>query len=413
MPAGVDTAADPDDVLDEVLKLDLADPKLYGGDRPERIWRTMRAAGRPLRLTGMRDHWAITRYRQVREVFRHSQKLSSRRGMRLGEKPTDIAASEASGGLSMIVADDPGHGQMRRALDAALSPKAMMRRLSRPIEAQARQLIAEVAGEPSVEFVAQVATPLLTTASCDLLGIPASERPRIAELTQMAFSGSGYATAAIQVNAHTQLLEYCGELLRSKLRHPADDLATILAQAQQAGVFSREAAIMNCHDFVIGANASARYILTSVPITMLTQPDFWAGLRAGQGDLNVATEELLRYETPINHVMRTLLEDLEIGGVTMRRGEFVTLWLRSANRDPEVYAEPERMWLTPRGHAHLSFGHGPHYCIAAQLGRIEIHALTGALVELVSEVELTGEPRRIESNLLRGYQHLPMTLRPR
>lgn len=412
MPVGVDTAASPDDALAEVLKIDLADPRLYAGDRPERIWRTMRAAGRPIHLTGMRDHWAVTRYRQVREVFRHSHKLSSRKGMRLGEKPTDIVASEAAGGMSMIVADDPGHALMRRALDSALSPKSM-RRLAGSIQAQARLLVSDAMAQSSVDFVESVATPLLTTASCDLLGIPASERPRIGELTQLAFSGSGYATAATQVTAHTQLLEYCGELLASKRRSPGDDLATILAEAQDDGAFSRDAAIMNCHDFVIGANASARYILTSVPITMITQPGFWARLRAGEGDLDVATEELLRYETPINHVMRTLLEDLEIGDVVMRRGEFVTLWLRSANRDPEVFDDPERMVLTPRGHAQLSFGHGPHYCIAAHLGRIEVSALVGALVELVRDAEPAGEPRRIESNLLRGYRYLPLALQPR
>jgi cytochrome P450 len=413
MPVRVGGPTGADDILDEVVKVDLADPKLYAGDRPERIWRTMRAAGKPIRLTGMRDHWAVTRYRQIREVFRHSQKLSSRQGMRLGEKPTDIEASKAAGGMSMIVADDPAHAQMRRALESSLSPKAL-RRLADSIQALATRLVSDALAQPSVDFVDTVATPLLTAASCDLLGIPASDRPRIGELTQMAFSGSGYATAAAQVTGHVQLLEYCGDLLERKLRTPGDDLATALAHAQVNGTaFSREAAIMNCHDFVIGANASARYILTSVPMTMITQRPFWEQLRGGDADLDIAAEELLRYETPINHVMRTVLDDLEVGGVVMRRGEFVTLWLRSGNRDGDVFEEPERMRLMRRRHAQLSFGHGPHYCIAAHLGRLEVSSLVRALAERVQEVELTGEPRRIESNLLRGYRSIPMTLRPR
>lgn len=413
MTVRVDGSTGADDVLDEVAKVDLADPKLYAGDRPERIWQTMRAAGKPIRMTGMREHWAVTRYRQIREVFRHSQKLSSQQGMRLGEKPTDIEASKAAGGMSMIVADDPAHAQMRRALESSLSPRALQR-LAGNIQHLATQLVSDALAEPSVDFVDTVATPLLTAASCDLLGIPKSDRPRIGELTQMAFSGSGYATAAAQVTGHVQLLEYCGELLDHKLRHPGEDLATTLAQAQVRGaVLSREAAVMNCHDFVIGANASARYILTSVPMTMITQRPFWEQLRAGDADLDIATEELLRYETPINHVMRSILDDLEIGGVTMRRGEFVTLWLRSGNRDADVFEDPERMRLTRRRHAQLSFGHGPHYCIAAHLGRLEVASLVRALAARVQDVELTGEPRRIESNLLRGYRSLPMTLRPR
>lgn len=412
-PPGVHGTADPDDILEHVIKVDLADPRLYATERPERIWRTMRRAGRPIHMTGMRDHWAVTGYQQVREVFRHSHKLSSQKGMRLGEKPTDVWAGEASGGMSMLVADDPEHAQMRHALESAFSPKAL-RRLTESTRSLARQLVSDAVAQPSVDFVESVATPMLTTVACDLLGIPASDRPRIAELAQKAFSGSGYATATAQVTAHVQLLEYCGELLASKRRTPGDDLATMLVQARVNGrELSREAAIMNCHDFIMGGNASMRHILTSIPLTMITQRPFWAQLRAGDADLGIATEELLRYETPVSHVMRDLLDDLEVGGAVMRRGELVTLWLRSANRDPDVFDDPEEMRLVPRGHAHLSFGLGPHYCIAAFLGRLEISSLVGALVDLVRDAELVGEPQRMESNLLRGYRSVPLALQKR
>jgi cytochrome P450 len=412
MTAEVVAAADPDEVLDNVVRVDLADPTLYASERPERIWATMRRAGAPLRLTGMREHWAVTRYEQVREVFRASHKLSSQKGMRLGEKPSDIMAGEASGGLSMLVADDPAHTQMRRALEPAFSPKAL-RRLTDSTHALARRLVSDAVAQSSVDFVDSVATPLLTTVACDLLGIPETDRPRLAELSQMAFSGAGYATATSQVTAHVELLAYCDELLTGKRRTPGDDLATTLAQAQTDGTMSRQAAIMNCHDFILGGNASARYVLTSIPMTMLAQRPFWTLLRAGQSDFDVATEELLRYETPVNHVMRCLLDDLEVGGVSMRRGELVTLWLRSANRDADVFDDPEQMRLSPRGHPHLSFGQGPHYCIAAYLGRLEISSLLRALAELVRDAEPAGEPRRMESSFLRGYRSVPLALHSR
>jgi cytochrome P450 len=412
MTADVVETADPDDILDNVIRVDLADAKLYAGERPERIWATMRRARTPIHMTGLRDHWAVTRYEQVREVFRASHQLSSQKGMRLGEKPTDTMAGEASGGMSMLVADDPAHGQMRRALESAFSPKAL-RRLTDSTQALARRLVSDALAQSPVDFVDAVATPLLTTVACDLLGIPASDRPRIAELSQMAFSGAGYETATAQITAHVQLMAYCDELLTSKRRTPGDDLATTLAQAQVNKIMSRQAAIMNCHDFILGGNASARYALTSIPMTMVNQRPFWTLLRTGDGDFGVATEELLRYETPVNHVMRLLLDDLEVGGVTMRRGELVTLWLRSANRDADVFDDPERMRLSVRGHPHLSFGLGPHYCIAAYLGRLEISSLLRALAELVGDAELAGEPRRMESSLLRGYRSVPMVLHRR
>jgi len=111
--------------------------------------------------------------------------------------------------------------------------------------------------------------------------------------------------------------------------------------------------------------------------------------------------------------MRTLLDDLEIDGVQMRRGDLVTLWLRSGNRDEDVFDDPDLPRASGHGQAHLAFGHGPHYCIAAFLARVEIQSLVRALAEEVSDAELAGTPQRMESNFLRGYRSVPIALRPR
>jgi cytochrome P450 len=410
--AGAAATIPGDDVLADVLELDLADARLYASERPERIWRTMRAAGVPLRMTGLREHWAVTRYRQVREVLGHSHLLSSEKGMRLGEKATDDRAGEAAGGKSMLVTDDPAHAQMRKALESAFTPR-QIRRLASGTQALARRLVAEAAAQPSVDFVAAVAIPLLTTVACELMGIPERDRAEVAALTSTAFSGSGYATATAQITAHVRLLEYCAELLASKRRDPGEDLATLLAQAQlDSRPVRRDVAIMNCHDFVMGGNASARFILTSIPMTLVHHRSFWARLRTGEVDPSAATEELLRFEAPVNHIMRTLLDDLDIAGARMRRGELVTLWLRSANRDEDMFDDPDTI-RPGRPHTHLSFGHGPHYCIAANLARLELQSLVRALAELVSDAELSGTPQRMESSFLRGYRSVPVTLRPR
>jgi cytochrome P450 len=302
---------------------------------------------------------------------------------------------------------------MRRALESAFTPR-QVRRLSAGTEALARRLVADAAAQPSIDFVASVATPLLTTVACDLLGVPDGDRARVAGLTSTAFSGSGYATATAQISAHVELLEYCATLLASKRRTPGDDVASILGQAQIDGRPVRpEVAIMNCHDFILGGNASSRFILTSIPMTLVRHRSFWAALRAGTADFDVATEELLRFEAPVNHLMRTLTGDLEVAGVRMRRGELVTLWLRSANRDEDVFDEADTMRATGHRAAHLTFGHGPHYCIAAYLGRLEVRSLVKALVELVADAELSGTPQRMESNFLRGYRSVPVALHRR
>jgi len=408
-----DDTKHPDDCAEAVASVDLTDPKLYGGERPERIWRTMRRVGVPVRSSGLRDHWAITRYGQIKEVFAHGSGLSSQKGMHLGEKSTDELAGEAAGGMSLLVTDDPAHAEMRRALGSAFTPR-LMRRIDDSTRELARTLVGAAIEQPSVDFVAAVAAPLPAIVVCDLLGVPADERDYVVALTQSAFSGSGYATSASQLAAHSELFGYCYDLLERKRSRPGDDVTTVLAHAQMYGQpISTDIAVMNCHDLIAGGNETARHTSSAAAVTMITDPQFWRLLRDGSAGPDAATEEVLRRESPVNHVMRVLLEDMTIGGVTMRAGEFVTLWLRSGNRDDEVFDRPDELIADRRGGAHLSFGLGPHYCIAAYLARIEVGAVVRALAELVGSAEFTAEPERLESNFFRGYRRVPVALRGR
>ncbi|SCF23435.1 Cytochrome P450 [Micromonospora echinospora] len=411
--ARADDTTHHDDVLDEARTVDLTDPRLYATDRPERIWRTFRRAGVPVRSPGLRDHWAITRHAQIREILKHSHLLSSAKGNHLGEKATDVAAGEAAGGMSLLVSDGPVHAAMRRVLGAAFTPK-LMHRLTASTEELARQLVSQAAAEPSVDFVQSVAAPLPAAVICDMLGVPASDRDHVIRLTQAAFGGSGHVTSGNQMAAHTELFVYCAELIAAKRRRPGEDVATVLATAEIDGrPMSREMAVMNCHDLIAGGNETARHTSSAAAVTMVTEPAFWRDVRGGQADMATATDELLRHETPVNHMMRVLLGDIEIAGVTMRRGEFVTFWVRSANRDEDVFDDPDEMRATRRPNPHLGFGFGAHYCIAAMLARIEVGAIVRALAEVVGHAELVAPPVRLESNFFRGYRSVRIALRHR
>lgn len=398
---------------EQAAGVDLSDARLYATELPERIWRTLRRTGRPIRSHGVREHWAVTRHQHITEVYRTGERFSSELGMHLGEKATDDLAGPAAGGMSLLVTDAPAHTEMRKALGAAFTPKRM-RQLADSTDAVARELIGRAATGKPVDFVSAVAAPLPAIVVCELLGVPERDRDRVVALTQAAFSGSGYATSASQVAAHAELFGYCDGLLTSKRKEPGDDVTTVLAHATMYGKpMRRDVAVMNCHDLIAGGNETARHTSSAAALTMTTHRGAWAPLRAGQGDLDRATEEVLRFEAPVNHVMRVLREDVELGGVVMRRGEFVTLWLRSANRDEEVYDCGDELRLDRTPNKHLSFGLGIHYCIAAVLARIEVRAVIRALVELVADIEPVGPPQRLESNFFRGYRTLPLVLVPR
>jgi cytochrome P450 len=299
---------------------------------------------------------------------------------------------------------------MRKVLGAAFTPR-LMRRLTDSTRQLARRLVARAAAEPGVDFVQAVAAPLPAVVVCDLLGVPESDRGHVVGLTQVAFGGSGYETSAAQMAAHSELFAYCDELIAAKRRSPGDDVATVLAGARVDGrPMSRAMAVMNCHDLIAGGNETARHSSSAAALTMVTEPEFWAQVRGGDADPDVATEEILRRETPVNHMMRVLVGDLCVNGVTMRAGDYVTLWVRSANRDEDVFDDPDALRAARWPNPHLGFGHGPHYCIAALLARIEVGAVVRALAELVGAAEQTGEAPRLESNFFRGYKSVPLAL---
>jgi cytochrome P450 len=268
------------------------------------------------------------------------------------------------------------------------------------------------AGE--TDFVQHVGAPLPSILICDLVGVPVRDRSYVMALTQDAFGDAEEGDADRQVSANAELFAYCDELVTNKRRHPGDDVATALAEGVVAGrPMSHETAVLNCHDLFAAGNETARHTSAAALLTMTTHPSEWADLRDGAVSFESATEELLRYEASVSHVLRVALEDVEVGGVTFRAGEFVTLWLRSANRDELVFDRPDYLIFSRSPNNHVTFGRGAHFCLGSHLARLEIASLLRALVELVATVELAGEPTRLASSFLRGFRSLPVRLHGR
>ncbi|HEX6351915.1 cytochrome P450 [Actinophytocola sp.] len=386
------------------VDVDLADSRLYASEEPERIWQDLRRAGGPVRAD--EGYWVLTRYAHVESVFRRTAAFSSEKGMQLGADRTSAAmAAEAAAGKMLIVSDGAAHSEIRKAIGAAFTPK-MIRRLTESTLAIARDLVESAAtGEP-VDFVAEVSAPLPATVICDLLGVPAADRAWISRVTQTAF---GDPDETEQVVAHAELFDYCDRLVRMKRDEPDDDVATALATATLGGQpMSQEVAVLNCHGLISGGNETTRHAGSFAALSTLTWPEQWELLRAGEVAVDHAAEEILRLSSPANHVMRMAVLDHEIGGETIRAGELVTLWLGSANRDEEVFEEPDSLRFARRPNRHLTFGLGVHFCLGAFLARLEVRSLISALAGF--SVELVGEPDRLVSNVLRGYSRVPVIL---
>ncbi|SEP48401.1 cytochrome P450 [Amycolatopsis saalfeldensis] len=400
-----------DEWLSAASEIDLADPLLYTGERPERIWRTLRSAGEPLRAGGDPGYWVMTRYEDVAAVYRNGSLFSSEKGMQLGlDRSAAEAAAEAAAGRMLIVTDDPRHAEIRRAIGAAFTPK-MLRRLEDRTTAVAHRLVAGAATGETIDFVEEVAARLPATVICELIGVPDADRDHVTETTQAAFGGATGDPTATQVAAHAELFDYCDHLVTLKRREPADDVATALANATVEGTpMSQEVAVLNCHGLISGGNETTRHASSTTALTLLTAPDQWDLLRAGQVGPDDAAEELLRFSSPANHVLRVATRDQRIGSVTVSAGEYVTLWLGSANHDEDVFDAPDRLRFSRHPNRHVTFGLGSHFCLGAFLARMELRALVRALAEMGVTIEPRGVPHRLASNFLRGYTSMPLAL---
>jgi cytochrome P450 len=393
---------------------DIADPGLYATEQPERVWLAMRRAGAPLWLSGTREHWALTRYRHVEKVYKSGSHFSSEKGMHLGvDNSRARLAAEAAAGKCLVVTDDPLHAEMRKAVCASFNQRAISRIRDRTYTI-ALELVSRAATGQPADFVEIVAAPLPVIVICDIVGVPNSDREYVMRLTHQAFSDSGQDPSSAQLAANAELFGYCDELVMSKRRTPGDDAASALAAASLQGAqMSHEAAVLNCHDLFAAGNETTRHASSAAALSMVSHPSQWQQLRAGLASINDAAEEILRFDAPLSHVMRVALEDFEIGDVTIRPGEFVTLWLRSANRDDEIFDRPDELLFTRRPNKHLTFGLGIHFCLGAFLARLELSAVISALLQTVNCAELADSPTRLASNFLRGYTAVPLSLRRR
>jgi cytochrome P450 len=396
--------------------IDLTDLDLFESGDPHAAWRTLRREA-PVYWNRESDgpgFWAVTRYADVSTLYRSSGLLTSERGMLLG---VNRGQGDPAAGKMLVVTDPPRHRQLRRIFEAAFSVR-MVGRMEDEVRALVREVL-DAAGTGSIDFTTQVAERIPVAAICRMLGVPAEDHSRLVRLTTAAFcaddreyrlQGSAAESAAA---AHGQIFGYMADLVRSRRQAPADDLVGLLLTAEVDGArLTSHEILLNCLNLLIGGNETTRHAASGGMLALTQRPDQWAALREDPARVEAAVEEILRWTTPGMYVLRTALRDLELGGQAIARGDAVTLWNVSANRDEDVFPDAFEFRVDRSPNRHLTFGIGPHHCLGAALARLELRLLLRELLGQVRWLELAGEPRRVRSNVVNGIKHLPVRLHP-
>ncbi|WDM15044.1 cytochrome P450 [Streptomyces lavenduligriseus] len=315
----------------------------------------------------------------------------------------------------MLDLEPPDHTRIRRLVAKAFTPRTV-ERLVPYVRGLAEELVDTLVGNGGGDLLTDLAEPLPVAVIAELLGIPEADRPLLrpwsADICGMYELNPSEETAARAVRASVEFSGYLRELIAARRAEPGEDLVSALIAAHDEGdrltgqeLVSTVVLLLNAgHEATVNATVNGWYAL-------FRHPGQLAALRADHSLVPSATEELLRYDTPLQLFERWVLDDIEIGGTTIPRGAEVALLFGSANHDPAVFADPGRLDLARAENPHISFGAGIHYCVGAPLARIELAASLTALLERAPTLTLAAEPERRPNFVMRGLRGLRVELR--
>ncbi|MFE1443995.1 cytochrome P450 [Streptomyces sp. NPDC058739] len=310
----------------------------------------------------------------------------------------------------MLDLEPPDHTRIRRLVSKAFTPRTV-ERLKPYVERLAGELVGRLVAAGGGDLLADVAEPLPVAVIAEMLGVPEADRaplrPWSADICGMYELNPSEDAATRAVRASVEFSEYLRELIAARRKEPGDDLISGLIAAHDEGDrLSEQEMISTCvlllnagHEATVNATVNGWYAL-------FRNPGQLAALRADHTLVPAAIEELMRYDTPLQLFERWVLDEIEIDGTVVPRGAELALLFGSANHDPAVFADPERLDLTRAENPHISFSAGIHYCIGAPLARLELAASMTALLERAPALRPAEEPRRKPNFVIRGLEGL-------
>jgi cytochrome P450 len=351
--------------------------------------------------------WALTRHADVLAISRDSATFSSARA---GYMTTDMDPSAvAQSRLMLLGMDPPDHTRLRSLVNRGFTPRRVAR-LEPRIRALSAAIVDAVAERGACDFVADVSGELPSLLIAELMGIPPDDGRRLYRLTERMHQNEAPADAHAAV---IEMLGYAAAVRGAKRARPADDIASVLLRAEIDGERLSDLEFDLFFLLLINAGGdTTRNLVASGMLALLAHPAELAALRADRSLLPGAIEEMLRFVPPVVQFRRTLTRDAELGGQKLREGEKLVMFYPAANRDEAVFAEPDRFDIRRAPNPHLAFGGGgAHYCLGANLARLEIRCLFEAVLGRLHDLELAGPVERLHSWFIDGPRAMPVRFR--
>jgi cytochrome P450 len=355
-------------------------------------------------------YWAVTRYADVVEVSRHPDVFSSWVGAtQIPDPPTELDLMTVR--QMMLNMDPPEHGTLRRIVQKAFVPRAI-EKLHESAQRNAREIVDAIIGDGSADFVPTVAAEMPLLMLAEILGVPREDRHllfdwsnRLIGFDDPEFGGDPANFGA----AFLEMFSYAAQLGAAKRAEPGDDLVSIIVNAEVDGAKLSDVEFnMFWLLLVIAGNETTRNMLSGGLLALIEHPDQRDLLLSDPSLVPGAIEEMLRWYSPVIHFRRTARVDTELGGQKIAAGDKVVVYYPSANRDEDVFPDPDRFDITRTPNEHVAFGSGPHFCLGASLARMELRVMFTELLARLPHMELDGPVERMQSSFINGIKHLPV-----
>ncbi len=360
--------------------------------------------------------WSVATYAETLEVLKDPVTYSSVTG---GARPYGgtLLQDLSIAGQVLNMMDDPRHSQIRRLVSSGLTPR-MIRLVEDDLRARTRRLLdAVVPGEP-FDFLVDIAAELPMQMICILLGVPESERHWLFEAIEPQFDFGGSRKASLSQlsveEAGSRMYDYGQQLIAAKRANPTDDMLSVVANATADALNGAAPSDLEVYLFFsLLFSAGAETTRNSVAGGLLALAEHPEQLQTLRGDLDAlptAVEEMVRWTSPSPSKRRTATRDVALGGQAIEAGQKVQVWEGSANRDSSVFDRAGEFDISRKPNPHLGFGQGVHYCLGANLARLELRVLFEELLSRFAAVRVVQPPEWTRSNRHTGIRHLVVQL---
>ncbi|WP_200820419.1 cytochrome P450 [Mycolicibacterium houstonense] len=355
-------------------------------------------------------YWVITRHEDIKTISRDGGAVWSTNAkgavMRL---PEGVTSEQLDLTKALLINHDaPEHTRLRKLVSRLFTPRSVAT-LEEKLAVAAREIVAAAAEKDSGNFVDDIAMSLPLLAIADLIGVPEEDREKLFHWTNAIMNTDDPDFDSDPTMANAELMGYAYTMAEQRRKCPADDIVTRLVQADVDGDSLGE---VEFAFFVIllavAGNETTRNAMTHGMNAFLENPDQWELFKRERPE--TAVDEIIRWATPVHCFQRTALVDTPIGDVTVKAGQRVGLFYSSANYDEEVFESPFQFNILRNPNPHLAFGgNGAHYCIGANLARMEIKLMFNQIADQIPDITKLGEPQRLRSGWINGVKELPVS----